>query len=196
MGDYFIGLVQSGAERHAAEQLSFWAPELDVYFPTIAAIRKPRHASAPRVMLIPAFPGYVFMSAVAEAYVAVERSSLCRAVLRLEADTAVLPQAEIDTLRRCESEWHKSPIKLRGRLVPGQIVRITQGLLTGYLGTILDASATVAHVSINSPNRCSAKVSLAVSDVKPEPIAETAQNSYVNGEPLTYRKGFLRAAGT
>ena len=158
MTNHYIVLARRGFERKAFEQLAFFGAP--VYFPLIAVIRTSRRHPNAHAVLLPAFPGYGFCEASTKVFEALQCVSLCYGVMIMNGAPVELSQDEIDRLKTAEQAWRKTPIILKGRLLPGQIVRITSGVLTGFLATVLSSEPHTTRISINAPGRCSAKISV------------------------------------
>lgn len=169
MADHFVIRCPSGQERRAFEQMAFFGSP--VYFPMIAVIKTSRRHPNAHAVLLPAFPGYGFCEAGQRVFEALSYVSLCYGIITMDNEPLELPQSEVDRLKSAESEWRRTPIVLKGRLLPGQIVRLTSGVLTGFLATVLSSEPHTTRISINAPGRCSAKISVPTRDLLAETLA-------------------------
>lgn len=198
MTEHYVIRCRSGLERQAAEHLAFWG--VPAYFPKIAVIKISRRRPNSYAELCPAFPSYLFVEAGQQVFEAVERTELCYGVMYMNGIPFELPQSEIDRLIEAEKVWHKSPIIVKGRLLPGQTVRLTSGVLSGFLATVLASEPHTSRISINAPGKCGACISVPTRDLLAEnlePLANSKNSQYKRGQPLVFHEGFSKSvAGT
>lgn len=188
MVDFYIVRLRCGSERKACEQLQFWG--CSTYLPRIAILRKTRFWTAPHLIFVPAFPGYTFVEASDSVFEAIDNSSYCFGILHTGDKPDVISQNEIERVQQMEQLWMKSPVILKGRLTPGQSVKILGGPLEGFRAIVLASEPKTSRISINTPGRCGAHISIPTALLIDE-LAEAEKSLYNKPEPLTYRKGLL-----
>jgi transcription antitermination factor NusG len=149
-----IASVRSGEERQAAEAMILNGADIETYYPRYAVMCRPHHARRFQTKLLPAFPGYLFVHGdLSDICRQVDRSSHAFDVLRIGAEPVALAPVVIADLRDREKEWLRKPIRIKGALVAGERVKLTQGALMGATGVILEMRDRTARLSIDMRNK-------------------------------------------
>jgi transcription antitermination factor NusG len=150
-GAWYLAIVRSGAERLAEAELMLDGPDtpLDVYAPMIAVLSRPHRCPRKKVILKPAFSGYLFIRGeLQEIYPRLEQSSRCYRLAAINYEPLTVSEPVISRIKEQEIEWRKHPIVSRGSLIIGEHVAVTDGPFVNFSGVILDIRKKTAEVAL------------------------------------------------
>ena len=120
----------------------------NTYLPLLAVRRRDRHTPTVRhTVLVPLFPGYLFVLLDARPWTPVRYAQGIRAMLMADGRPQTCPSGAVEALLAAE-DARRTPMTHGNAIAPGDAVTVIAGALGGHLGCIASIDDDTASVSI------------------------------------------------